>query len=60
MLELASLTPEQQRGWLAKCRPEDLLLIDAAFEAWHAKGQLPPSDEGLIVTPVPDITVLAS
>ncbi len=46
VIELAKLTPEEQREWLAKCRPEDLLLLDAAFEAWSADGQLQPADEG--------------
>ena len=44
MLELAKLTPGEQREWLFKCGPEGALLIDAAFEAWHAKGQLEPAD----------------
>ena len=34
MLRLAEKTPEEQRAWLAKCSPEDLLLLDTAFEAW--------------------------
>ena len=46
MLGLAKLTPEEQREWLSKCRPEDALLIDAAFEAWAAKGQIEPDGAG--------------
>ena len=46
MLELAKLSLEHQREWLAKCRPQDALLIDAAFEAWSADGQLQPPDDG--------------
>jgi phage terminase large subunit-like protein len=46
MLALAMMTPGEQRAWLSKCGPEDALLIDAAFEAWHAKGQLEPTDAG--------------
>jgi phage terminase large subunit-like protein len=43
---LAALAPEEQAEWLAKCRPGDLLLMDAAFELWAQKGQLPPQVEG--------------
>jgi len=46
MLELAKLSPEEQREWLSKCRPEDVLLIDAAYEAWCAQGQLEPEATG--------------
>jgi len=46
MLELAMMTPAEQRAWLLKCGPADALLIDAAFEAWHANGQLEPDDAG--------------
>ena len=42
MLRLAAKTPAEQRAFLKKCRPSDLLLIDAAFEAWSADGQLAP------------------
>ena len=45
---LAALTPEEQAEWLAKCRPGDLLLMDAAFELWAQKGQLPPQVEGRV------------
>jgi hypothetical protein len=45
MLELAELPPEEQRAWLAKLSPRDQLLLDAAFEAWHARGQLEPPQE---------------
>ena len=43
---LAALSPDEQRAWLKKCLPQDLLTIDAAFEAWAADGQLEPSSEG--------------
>ena len=43
MLLLAAKSPEEQRAFLKKCRPADLLLIDAAFEAWSATGQLAPA-----------------
>ena len=43
---LLGMTPEEQRAWLKKCLPKDMLEIDAAFEAWAAEGQLPPSSEG--------------
>ena len=42
MLLLAAMSPDEQRAFLKKCRPADLLLIDAAFEAWSASGQLAP------------------
>jgi len=43
---LLSMTPEERREWLSKCSPETILLIDAAFEAWSAKGQIAPTAEG--------------
>jgi phage terminase large subunit-like protein len=43
---LSELGPEALRAWLAKCRPEELLALDAAFEAWAADGQLPPEGQG--------------
>ena len=46
MLELAKLTPEQQTEWLLSCPPEDAMLIDAAFEAWCAEGQMEPDETG--------------
>ena len=38
MLRLARRPIAAQIEWLSKCSPEDALLIDAAFEAWHARG----------------------
>src|SRR5262245_61094702 len=46
MERLARLSIEQRRKWLAKCTPRDLLLVDAAFEAWANDAQLEPSDAG--------------
>ena len=46
MLVLATLPLEKQRAWLSQCAPTEALLIDAAFEAWHADGQLQPPDDG--------------
>src|SRR5918993_5495297 len=43
---LSQMTPEQQREWISKCSPANILLIDAAFEAWSAKGQIAPHEEG--------------
>src|ERR671912_902814 len=40
------MAPAQQREWLSKCPPTETLIMDAAFEAWVAEGQLPPSAEG--------------
>jgi phage terminase large subunit-like protein len=40
------MTPAQQRAWIKNCRPQDLLAMDAAFEAWAEAGQIPPSSEG--------------
>lgn len=45
MIELARRSPDEQRQWLDKCLPADRLLMDAAFEAWAAKGQMMPSGE---------------
>ena len=45
MHELAKLSHEEQREWLSKCRLEDALLMDAAFEAWSADGQLQPVED---------------
>jgi phage terminase large subunit-like protein len=44
--KLAKLSPEELAAWLGKCRPTDLLLMDAAFELWAQQGQLPPQSEG--------------
>jgi phage terminase large subunit-like protein len=46
MMRLAEMTPAQQRAWLKRCLPQDALMMDAGFEAWAAKGQLPPQTEG--------------
>jgi phage terminase large subunit-like protein len=43
---LSALTPDERREWLSKCRPQELLLLDAAFEMWSAQGQLPPCADG--------------
>jgi phage terminase large subunit-like protein len=43
---LSKQTPEVQRDFLSKCGPETVLLLDAAFEAWAADGQLPPLKDG--------------
>jgi phage terminase large subunit-like protein len=43
---LLSMTPAQQRAWIKNCRPQDLLAMDAAFEAWAEAGQIAPSSEG--------------
>jgi hypothetical protein len=45
MLELAMLPVEQQVEWINNCLPRDQLLIDAAFEAWHARGQMEPHEQ---------------
>ncbi|HEU0311402.1 MAG TPA: terminase family protein [Sphingomicrobium sp.] len=46
MERLSQLSPAQRRAWLSKCRPQDLLLLDAAFEAWANDAQLEPNGEG--------------
>src|SRR5687768_5216908 len=46
MLRLARMPPDEQRAWLAKCAPGDLLLLDTAFEAWANQGQIEPDSEG--------------
>jgi phage terminase large subunit-like protein len=43
---LAALAPDQLAEWLGKCRAQDVLLMDAAFELWAQQGQLPPQSEG--------------
>ena len=43
---LSTLPPDELAEWLSKCRPRDLLLMDAAFEMWAQQGQLPPQSEG--------------
>jgi phage terminase large subunit-like protein len=42
---LASLSPEALRDFLDKCGPREVLMLDAAFEMWANKGQLPPPGE---------------
>jgi phage terminase large subunit-like protein len=46
ILRLLKMSEAQQRAWLAKCRPEDLLKLDAMFETWIAEGQKEPKSEG--------------
>lgn len=43
---LAGRPEKEQRAFLAKCSPADLLALDAMFETWAANGQIPPSGEG--------------
>lgn len=43
---LAARSVAEQREWIAKMRPEDLLRLDAMFETWAARGQIEPSGEG--------------
>ncbi len=43
---LTTMTPAEQRAWIKNCRPQDLLIMDAAFEAWAEAGQIAPSSEG--------------
>jgi len=43
---LSALPDDELAAWLAKCRPIDLLAMDAAFEMWAQQGQLPPQNEG--------------
>ena len=43
---LLAMTPEQQRAWIRTCRAQDMLVLDAAFEAWAEAGQIAPPDEG--------------
>jgi hypothetical protein len=43
---LARMEPDEQRRRLAEFTPEQLLRLDAAFEAWAHESQLPPSSEG--------------
>jgi phage terminase large subunit-like protein len=44
--QLSKMPPAEQREWLSKLPPTETLIMDAAFEAWVAEGQLPPSAEG--------------
>lgn len=43
---LARMPREELLEFLSKCRPAEILAIDAAFEMWAAEGQIPPSSEG--------------
>ena len=43
---LSRMPLAEQREWLSKCQPTEALIMDAAFEAWVAEGQLPPNSEG--------------
>ena len=45
-LRLSRMSPEELQEFLSKCRPKDLLLLDAAFEMWASKGQIAPSEDG--------------
>ena len=42
---LLRMTAAQVRRFIASLTPRDVLRLDAAFEAWAQKGQLPPSGE---------------
>ena len=44
--KLSEMPPEEQRARIARLSPEDLLMLDTAFEAWAHEGQLPPTREG--------------
>lgn len=46
MEHLSTLADAEKIAWLKKCSPGDLLLIDAAFEAWAQPGQLQPGGAG--------------
>ncbi len=43
---LLAMSPDEQREWIRNCGPHDLLVLDAAFEAWAQDGQIAPSKEG--------------
>ena len=43
---LAKMPPEEQRERLARLAPEEMLMVDAAFEAWAHDGQLEPGKDG--------------
>ena len=45
-LLFARMTPRQLRDWLGRCTPRDLLMLDAAYELWAAKGQIEPRSKG--------------
>lgn len=44
--KLADMDAGEQRQRIAKLGPDELLLLDSAFEAWAHDAQLPPFDEG--------------
>jgi len=43
---LATATPEEQRRIIWNMTPADLLALDADFESWAHRNQLPPPDQG--------------
>ena len=43
---LSAMSEAEQRAWIKRCLPQDLLQIDGAFEAWAADGQMEPCAEG--------------
>jgi phage terminase large subunit-like protein len=43
---LSRMAPDEQREWILQCSPADLLILDAAYEAWIADGQIAPGAEG--------------
>ena len=44
--KLMAMSPEEQHARLARLRPDELLMLDTAFEAWAHDSQLPPAQEG--------------
>lgn len=43
---LARMSDAEQENFIAAMRPEDVLKMDASFETWAQRGQIPPSSEG--------------
>jgi hypothetical protein len=43
---LSTMDPEEQRARIARLGPEELLMLDTAFEAWAHEAQLPPAKDG--------------
>src|SRR5687768_14997544 len=43
---LSAMCPEELYLFLSKCRPSEILALDAAFEMWAAKGQIAPDEAG--------------
>ena len=43
---LAAMSAEELEDFLKKCGPRGILMLDAAFDLWAAKGQIPPQHEG--------------